>query len=646
MPLIQPSSIEAVRQQVNLLDVAQQYTQMKRAGSQWRGLSPFAHEKTPSFFVHPDKNVFTDYSSGKSGDLFRFVQLKENLGFTEAVETLARRFNIHLEYEQGSSENTSVRKELFEIHEFAADWFHEQFNASNAEAAHIREYWTSQRQFELETAREFSIGFAPPEGGDLFKSLRRKGFSNEAIIKCGLFFLKEDRPMPAEPWARFKGRLMIPIRDIQGRVTAFTARKTDLTPESDRSRESKYINSPETPIFHKSQMLFNFDRARTAIEAEGYFVMVEGQLDAIRCWTVGIRTAVAPQGTSVTAQHLNLIKRYANRVYILLDGDDAGQRAAFSLLPKAFAAGIDASFLPLSPGQDPDDLLREKGRKAFEELMASPLQGIDLAVQKLIPDPASISAADKVSAIEQILAILNEVESASLREEYIKQLSARVGIRFESLVADARRIHKRRSTPAEQPVIGELPSSTTTRIAPPAPDRRKLISLEEETLIVGFNYSYLFSQALAFLDPAWIETSSKAGALLAQMLFDYGEGVWDGAEDFIDRLEDPELKGYASHLAKMGIAVLNFRCDGDYLKRDESNPNPDPANITWEPDEALRQFVVALLGRFIEREIQRLNQEFLNAGDSDKVRRKAIIGEKRQLRLSLDSQRQAVTFAA
>ncbi|GHC11233.1 DNA primase [Cerasicoccus arenae] len=363
MPRIARSCIETIRQQVSLVDVAGAYTQMKRAGAQWRGLSPFNTEKTPSFYVHPEKNVFHDYSSGNAGDLFRFVMLKENLGFNDAIEFIASRYNVPLEYDNDGAppERASLRKELFTLHEVAVDYFHRAFFADHPEAEFIRQYWTEKRHFPIEVAREFKIGLAPSNGDGFVKYIVDKGFSMEALKACGLLYIFDNARDASRARARFRGRLMIPIRDIQGRVIAFTARQTDLTPDDDSSKEAKYVNSPETPIFYKSGVLFGLDHARQHIDESKAFVLVEGQLDCLRCFEQGVHTAVAPQGTAITEQQLGLLRKYTPKLEVLLDGDRAGQKGAMRMLPLALAAGLEVYFLPLPTGLDPDDLLRDGG---------------------------------------------------------------------------------------------------------------------------------------------------------------------------------------------------------------------------------------------------------------------------------------------
>ena len=208
-----------------------------------------------------------------------------------------------------------------------------------------------KRKFSPELADEFKVGAAEADGGGLAAAVRRKKFSDDAVRQCGLFFTRDDAMLtPGAMKPRFRGRLMIPIRDHQGRVVAFTARQTELTPEDDPAREAKYVNSPETPIFTKGNLLFNLDRARSHVGEGKPFVLVEGQLDALRCWSVGLKTAVAPQGTAITEVQMALLRRYHPQVECFFDSDAAGQKAALRFLPLALKAGVEARFLTLAGG--------------------------------------------------------------------------------------------------------------------------------------------------------------------------------------------------------------------------------------------------------------------------------------------------------
>ena len=347
MPAIKPTCVRDLKLRVNLADVVSRVVTLKKAGAgRLKGLCPFHNEKTPSFNVDADKGFYKCFGCGKAGDLISFVRETEQLGFTEAVEALGQRFNIVIEYEAGSGgpsrEERSLRQEIFEIHELAAEHFHQAFKASGPAGDFMRTYWAEKRRFTTELAEEFKIGAAAPTDEGLGALLLKRKFSEDALRQCGLFFVRDGAMLALGSLKpRFRGRLMIPIRDHQGRVVAFTARQTDLTPEDDPAREAKYVNSPETPIFTKGNLLFNLDRARTHVGEGRPFVMVEGQLDALRCWSVGLKSAIAPQGTSITESQLVLLRRYHTQVECFLDGDSAGQKAAMRFLPMALKAGLD-----------------------------------------------------------------------------------------------------------------------------------------------------------------------------------------------------------------------------------------------------------------------------------------------------------------
>src|ERR1019366_8473313 len=220
----------------------------------------------------------------------------------------------------------------------------------------------------------------------------------DAIRQCGLFFVRDGAMLALGSLKpRFRGRLMIPIRDHQGRVVAFTARQTTLTPAGDPARAAKYVNSPETPIFTKSQLLFNLDRARTAVGEGRPFVLVEGQLDAMRCWQVGLKTAVAPQGTSITDGQLGLLRRYHSQVECFFDSDAAGQKAALRMLPMAIKAGLEVRFLTLAGDAkvDPDLLFLERGLAAYDEVRRGARSAMAFACGAILPDPAGASPEQK-----------------------------------------------------------------------------------------------------------------------------------------------------------------------------------------------------------------------------------------------------------
>ncbi|MGB0409367.1 MAG: DNA primase [Opitutales bacterium] len=537
MPRVAQRSIEAIKHQVNLVDIVSPYVQLKRAGRSWKGLSPFTTEKTPSFYVHPDRGFYKCFSTGEGGDCFSFVMKMENLEFIEAIEFIAKKFNITLEYEEGgpSREEMSLRKQIFELHEIACDWFHRQLLESQ-EAAPVRKYWKEQRGFTGEVAKEFKIGYAPTAQNALAIYCKAKNISIGAMQASGLFFARDREQEYANFKSRFRGRLMIPIRDVQGRVVAFTARQLEQTPQDDPAREAKYVNSPETPIFHKGRILFGLDHARTHLKEGDSFLLVEGQLDAIRCWSVGLHTAVAPQGTAITDEQLSLLRRYdPSSVECLLDGDSAGRKAALRALPLALKAGLEFHYLLLPEKTDPDDLLREQGAAALQALRQKAKNGIELSIAESLPQDRAPSTRDKMVALRQVFELLSHVPSEVAREDYIQIASRLLSIDAQAALRDYNQAARQRSRPR------------TPNHPPPAAEATKdplLTQATWELLWLVLHHPEYAHSLSEIIDYEWINTKSPAGRLLARLLAELREGLIEEStqiETLIDSTEDRQL---------------------------------------------------------------------------------------------------------
>lgn len=535
MARVSTQSIEALKLQVNLVDVVAPYVQLKQAGRSWKGLSPFTSEKTPSFYVHPDKGFYKCFSTGEGGDLFSFIMKLENIEFPEAVEFIAKRFNFQLSYEAGGPDlaTQSLRKQLFELHELVSEWFHRQLLES-ATAENVRHYWQTKRAFDLKVAQQFKIGFAPPEPYALYHYCRQKNIQQEALQASGIFFNSHQSKRSAELKSRFRGRLMIPIRDVQGRVVAFTARQLEETPSDDPSREAKYVNSPETQIFQKGRILFGMDHARKHVSDSQGFLMVEGQLDAIRCWTCGLNTAVAPQGTAITEEQIHLLQRYQPPyVYCLLDGDQAGRKATERILPMAFKSGIDFRFICLEEGQDPDELLAEKGAAAIEALQASALNPIELTIQTQLPDTKSASTAQKIRVLQALFDLIRHEPSTVAREDYIQISAKLLGVDPLAALRDYQQFAARAQTKnaSHQQKNLENTKSTDTRLTQ--------AGWELLSHILHFpNYASSIAKAVHH---EWINTSQAEGKLLVRLLAEYREGLLEST-DSLEKLIRSEFE--------------------------------------------------------------------------------------------------------
>jgi DNA primase len=545
MSAIKPSSLRDLKARVNLLEVVSRVVTVRKVGSRFRGLCPFHQEKTPSFYVNPDNGFYKCFGCGKAGDAITFVRETEGLTFIESVETLAKRFGVPLEYESGtgpSREERSLRQELFDLHELAAEHFHQVFKGRDAAGEFMRAYWTGPRRFPLELAEEFKIGAADEHGSELAAVLLKRKFSEEALRQCGLFFApREGGPlMLGSLRHRFRGRLMIPIRDHQGRVVAFTARQTELTPADDPAREAKYVNSPETPIFTKGNLLFNLDRARTNVGDGRPFIMVEGQLDALRCWHVGLKTTIAPQGTAITDTQLGLLRRYHPQIECFLDGDSAGQKAAMRLLPLALRAALEVKFLVLDPGVDPDSLFRDRGLPAYEEIRGQGLSAMAFACRSLLPEPGSASPEQKSRAAQALFEIVVQSDFEVARMEFLAECAGHLRLPVASLQRDFGafvRRQARQGAPAAAPAPSAAPAATTAR--PPEHDLL-LLCLHFETL------GKLLADELLARD--WIDATQLSGRILWRFLTEFEQGTWPGRDHLDDLLETSEEKSLVATL--------------------------------------------------------------------------------------------------
>ena len=562
MPVIKANSLRDLKNRVNIHDVVVRVVALKKAGGgRFKGLCPFHSEKTPSFNVSADKGFYKCFGCGKAGDVINFVMETEGLQFTEAVEAIAQRSGITLEYEEGSGgpskETRSLRQEIFDIHDLAADYYRQAFLATTPHGDFIRDYWVKNRKFTPELADDFKIGFAPPEDSGLAAALLKRKFTEDALRQCGLFFMRDGAiPTLGTMRPRFRGRLMIPIRDHQGRVVAFTARQLELTPADDPAREAKYVNSPETPIFTKSNLLFNLDRARSHAGEGHPFVLVEGQLDALRCWSVGLKTAIAPQGTSITEGQLALLRRYHPQVECFFDSDSAGQKAALRFLPMALKAGLEVRFLMLAGAEklDPDLLFLEKGLAAYEEVKRGSLSAMDFACRSLLPSAATASAEQKSRAATELFAIIVQTDSDVTRTSFLSEIAGFLRVAPGALERDLRAFQARQSGSRFA-----NPNAAPAPVAKPVADAHGKAT-EAHLLFLCLHHESLLHALASQLPHEWIDTSHAAGSLLDRILAEAAHNGWTGRENLDQLLETEEEKTLVASL------LFEAAADDDLVK--------------------------------------------------------------------------------
>jgi DNA primase len=356
------SFIEELKARLPVSEVVGARVGLKRSGREWKGLSPFNKEKTASFFVNDQKQAWFDFSSGKNGSIFDFLMLTEGLTFPEAVERLAAQAGMPLpKVTREAEEQEHRRKSLHDVVELAAKFF--ETTLASRLGAKARGY-LADRSLEPATQLKFRIGYAPGEKFALKEHLGAQGVSVEMMNEAGLLVHGDDIPVPYD---RFRDRVMFPISDLRGRIVAFGGRALE------KDVPAKYLNSPETPLFHKGSLLYNGAAARQAVHDGASLVVVEGYVDVIAMVTAGYPAAVAPLGTALTEDQLGLLWKMSDEPILCFDGDNAGRRAAYRAVDMALPRlmpGKSLSFAGLPDGQDPDDLFRSAGRGAIADVLA------------------------------------------------------------------------------------------------------------------------------------------------------------------------------------------------------------------------------------------------------------------------------------
>lgn len=356
-----PHLLDEIRTRLNVSDVVGRKIALKKKGREYAGLSPFKSEKTASFFVNDQKGFYHCFASGEHGDIFSFLMKTEGLTFPEAIERLAEEAGVELPKERAPNpERQDERKRLIDLLECAASYFEAQLKTSAAR--HARNY-LERRQLHSDTISTFRMGYAPNNRHALTNHLRQAGFADKEIVTSGMQIAGEDI---REPYDRFRERIMFPIADAGGRIVAFGGRALDA------NQPAKYLNSPETPVFHKGHLLYNAHRARPAAHDAQSLIVVEGYMDVIALAQAGFSHAVAPLGTALTSDQIQLLWRMCPEPTLCFDGDSAGKRAAYraidTVLPH-LKPGYSLHFAFLPSGTDPDDLVREQGPNAFTEVL-------------------------------------------------------------------------------------------------------------------------------------------------------------------------------------------------------------------------------------------------------------------------------------
>lgn len=469
MALIPENVIEEILGRIDIVELISGYVPLKLSGRSYKALCPFHHEKTPSFMINPERQIFHCFGCGAGGNAFGFVMQYERLEFPEAVEALAKKAGVVLPSSQpGQQQVQNQNTQLYSINELAANFYFNQLNSAPGRSSALS--YLNKRGITRETIQKFKLGYAPQAWDGLLNYLRNKNLPLGLIEKAGLIVSKDGGGY----YDRFRGRIIIPIIDARNRVIAFGARVMD-------DSLPKYINSPETPIYSKGKALFGLNTAQEAIRLNDLTIIVEGYFDLIVPYQGGIKNIVASCGTALTTEQLRLLKRYSHNVVMIYDSDNAGQMATIRGLELLIEEGLNVRIVDLPKGYDPDSYLRSFGSKEFQELVNQAKDVFDYKVDVLKARYGPLTMSNKAKIAAEMLSLISKFNNMVLRSGYIKKLAEGLKVDENSLWLELKKVKN-------APGASRQPNSQSQPFQPllnSYPTERLLVKLmlEEEEIV-------------------------------------------------------------------------------------------------------------------------------------------------------------------
>ncbi len=568
--LFSQTSLEQIRAASDIVDVIGGYFPLKRAGTNFTALCPFHKEKSPSFNVNPHKQIFHCFGCHKGGDVFGFVMNFENVDFPEAVRRLAERARIPLEFENNPAQKQArnLKDQLLQIHEqLSLRW---QAALSNDAQGQIARDYLEKRGVDPEAVKLFRLGYAPESWDDTVNWARSKSFDLALVEQAGLIIRKEGTD---RHYDRFRGRLMFPICDEQGRVIAFSGRVL-----RGDEKTAKYVNSPETPIFTKGKIFFGLDKSKRALVDAGSALICEGQLDLIACFTAGVQNVVAPQGTAFTSDHARILKRYVDEVVLCFDSDTAGQAAAVRVLDSLLAASLAVRVAIVPAPHDPDSFIKEHGADAFRQLVEKGAAFYDWYLEKLCATHDTNSDKGRAAVLREMGAAVLKAGDTVLADKYEQKTALMLGASPVSVRTEWKKIHVNAPAAEHSNAAAEPPTEAEPRPSP----------LEFWLLKLTFHDESNLDWLAAHLDLDWVNHLTTR-QLLARRLDLHTQQTWRGEAAFLSEIEAEPLRALLSE------ALADAR----------------PAE---NPLQQLGDVLLRLRNQFIDRRLMRLTQESARDG--------------------------------
>ncbi|MBS1949816.1 MAG: DNA primase DnaG [Cytophagales bacterium] len=619
--MISRETIDEIKNRLDIYDVVSDFVSLKKSGQNFRGLSPFNNEKTPSFFVVPAKGIFKDFSSGKGGDAFTFVMEHEKMTYAEAIRYLAKKYGIEIKEDKTSSESAeeqSERESLYILMNFAKEYYKNNLIHSE-EGQSIGLSYFRERGFNDRTLEKFELGYALEGWENFSHEAVAKGYNKDLLEKTGLVVKKED----GSSYDRFRGRVIFPVHGLAGKVVAFGARML-----SKDKNQPKYINSPETEIYHKSDVLYGLYQAKNAIRKDDVCYLVEGYTDVISMHQANVENVVASSGTALTENQIKLIHRFTENITVLFDGDNAGIKAALRGIDMILRGGLNVRVLLFPDGEDPDSFSRKIGTTEFQNYLKKNTQDFVSFKANLYAAEAAGDPIRKAESIKEIVSSIAVIPDPIKRSVYIQETSHLLKIGEPVLLTELNKIlvqerrknekEKLRDQEVQEPVEPIEDIGTISKIDP-----LSLVYYQErETIRLLLNYAdetvdelklsdFLFNELedVEFSNPVFKEIYEKLKSAITHhqpisshyFLSDGNDAVRTAVSDLITvryevsphwsgkfKIDIPNEKNTLSKSALSNVLRLKFRVVQKMIEENLIRVKSAETSGSWEElDKAL-----------------------------------------------------------
>lgn len=603
--MISPETIDEVKNRIDIVDVISDFISLKRAGQNYKALSPFNNEKTPSFFVVPGKGIFKDFSSGKVGNAITFIMEHEGMSYVEAIRFLAKKYGIEIKEDVQSAEareQQSEREGLYILMNFAKDYYKENlFNTDEGKGIGLSYF--HERGFNDRTIQKFELGYALEGWSHLMDEAIKKNYNKDLLEKTGLVVKNEEGRI----YDRFRGRVIFPVHNMSGKVIAFGARMMGKQPN-----QPKYINSPETEIYHKSNVLYGLFQGKNAIRQKDTCYLVEGYTDVLSMHQADVENVVASSGTALTEEQIKLIRRFTENITVLFDGDSAGIKAALRGIDMILKGGLNVRVVLLPDGEDPDSYSRKVGTTEFQKYLATSTQDFISFKSGLFAREAGSDPIRKAESIKEIVGSIALIPDPVKRSVYLQETSQQLKIGEPVLLAELNKLLVAERRKRERDRLTMPPSPTEydpfleqvreTEVQPVEP-RDMVYYQERETVRLLLNYAEraLEDQRLADFLLHELEDVEFSNPVFREIHDEYASELKKGGV--------PDIKHFLEH----GSAEVNKVVAELIIARYEISPHwKEKFHIIFpHEEEILHSMALTNVLRLKFRVVQRMLEENL-----------------------------------